>query len=42
MEVVFPRIPLYEGWGRPLRAETSVTGLELVAGHVPEGLVGSL
>ena len=41
MDVVFPKIPLYEGWGRPLRAETTVTGLELVAGHVPESLVGS-
>ena len=41
MEIVFPNIPLYEGWGKPLRTESHVEGLELVAGHVPEGLNGT-
>jgi carotenoid cleavage dioxygenase len=41
MEVVFPNIPLYQGWGRPLRAESTVRGLELIAGHPPEGLEGT-
>ncbi|WP_129790466.1 carotenoid oxygenase family protein [Sphingosinicella sp. CPCC 101087] len=41
MEIVFPKIPLYEGWGKPLRTESNVEGLELVEGHVPEGLNGT-
>lgn len=41
MEVVFPNIPLYEGWGRPLRAESTVRGLELIQGKLPEGIVGT-
>ena len=41
MEVTFPNIPLYEGWGRPLRVESTVRGLELIAGRLPEGLEGS-
>jgi carotenoid cleavage dioxygenase len=42
MEIQFPELPLYHGWGRPLRTESTVHGLELVAGHVPPGLEGSL
>lgn len=41
MEVVFPNIPLYEGWGRPMRSESTVRGLELIEGHLPEGLEGT-
>jgi carotenoid cleavage dioxygenase len=40
-EITFPNIPLYQGWGKPLRTESTVTGLELVEGHVPEGLNGT-
>jgi carotenoid cleavage dioxygenase len=41
MEITFPDIPLYEGWGRPLRVESTVRGLELISGHLPEGLEGA-
>lgn len=41
MEIVFPNIPLYEGWGKPLRTESTVEGLELVEGKVPEGIQGT-
>lgn len=41
METVFPDIPLYQGWGRPLRVESTVRGLELVQGKLPEGLEGA-
>ncbi len=41
MDVVFPDIPLYEGWGRPLRVESTVRGLELIEGKLPEGLEGA-
>jgi carotenoid cleavage dioxygenase-like enzyme len=41
VEITFPDIPLYEGWGKPLRSESSVDGLELVEGHLPEGLNGT-
>jgi carotenoid cleavage dioxygenase len=41
MEIVFQDIPLYQGWGKPMRAESTVEGLEVVHGHVPEGLIGT-
>lgn len=41
MGIHFQDLPLYAGWGRPLRTESNVEGLELVAGEVPAGLQGS-
>jgi carotenoid cleavage dioxygenase len=41
MEIQFPEIQLYQGWGKPLRTESTVDGLELVSGHVPEGMQGT-
>jgi carotenoid cleavage dioxygenase len=41
VDVVFPNIPLYEGWNRPLRAETTVRGLELIAGKLPSEIEGT-
>jgi carotenoid cleavage dioxygenase len=41
MEITFPNIPLYEGWGKPMRSESHIEGLELLAGHLPEGLEGT-
>jgi len=41
MEIQFPDIPLYQGWGRPLRTESTVEGLELVEGHVPPEIEGT-
>lgn len=41
MEIIFPDIPLYKGWGKPLRTESTVEGLELIEGKVPEGLLGT-
>ncbi len=41
MEITFPNITLYEGWGKPLRTESTVEGLELVEGKVPEGIQGT-
>jgi carotenoid cleavage dioxygenase len=41
MEIQFPELPLYQGWGKPLRAESDVVGLELVAGQVPPGMQGT-
>jgi len=41
MEITFPDIPLYEGWGKPLRTESTVDGLELIEGHVPAGIAGT-
>jgi carotenoid cleavage dioxygenase-like enzyme len=41
MEVTFPDIDLYKGWGHPMRSESDVEGLELVEGHLPEGLQGT-
>jgi carotenoid cleavage dioxygenase len=40
MEIQFPDLPLYAGWGKPLRAESDVQAMELVAGSVPTGLSG--
>ena len=41
MEIQFPEIALYEGWGRPLRVESSIEGLVLTEGHVPDGIDGT-
>ena len=41
MEITFPDIPLYEGWGKPMRTESTLEGLELVEGHVPAELNGT-
>ncbi|WP_126173549.1 carotenoid oxygenase family protein [Altericroceibacterium xinjiangense] len=41
MEVTFPQIALYEGWGKPMRSECTVEGLELIEGKVPEELNGT-
>lgn len=42
VEVVrFPDIPLYQGWGAPLRSETDARDLEVLFGAVPEGLNGA-
>ncbi len=42
MAVEFPDIPLYRGWGTPLRLESDVCDLPLVAGEVPRDLAGAL
>lgn len=41
MEIQFPELPLYRGWGKPLRVESSIDGLELLSGKTPEGLNGT-
>lgn len=41
MDIRFPEIPAYEGWGRPLRVESTVDGLELIHGQVPATLDGT-
>jgi carotenoid cleavage dioxygenase-like enzyme len=41
MEVQFPPLPLYQDWGRPLRCETTIEGLELIQGKVPAGIEGT-
>jgi len=40
--VRFPGIPLYQGWGEPMRAEIEIRGLELIQGEIPAGLEGAL
>lgn len=40
--VRFPDIPLYRGWGAPLRLESDVRDLEVVQGEVPAALNGTL
>ena len=42
MEIKFPNIPLYQGWGAPLRVESDLRDLELIHGQVPEDLNGTL
>ena len=43
VEVVrFPDIPLYQGWGAPLRSETEARDLEVISGAVPPELNGVL
>ena len=39
--VKFPKIPLYEGWGRPLRVESDAVAMEIVQGEIPAGLNGA-
>jgi len=42
MAAAFPDIPLYRGWGAPLRVESDIRDLELVQGEVPSELSGTL
>ena len=43
VEVVrFPDIPLYQGWGAPLRTESAIEDLECIQGAVPPELNGTL
>lgn len=42
MEVTFPDIPLYRGWGAPMRTESDIRDLELIMGSVPTDLNGTL
>jgi carotenoid cleavage dioxygenase-like enzyme len=42
MGTVFPDIPLYRGWGAPLRLESDIRDVEVVQGHVPRDLSGVL
>jgi carotenoid cleavage dioxygenase len=42
MEVTFPNIPLYQGWGTPMRVESDLRDLEIVHGSVPKDLNGGL
>ena len=41
-EIRFPDVPLYTGWGEPMRIESTIDGLELIEGAIPEGLEGTL
>jgi len=38
--IKFPDIPLYSGWGAPLRSETTARDIAVVQGEVPAGLQG--
>ena len=38
----FPDVPVYQGWGAPVRLESELRDLEMVAGSVPEDLNGTL
>ncbi len=40
--VRFPDIPLYQGWGAPMRCESEIEDLECIEGEVPAGLNGVL
>ena len=42
MEIQFPDIPLYKGWGHPYRVEATIRGLELIEGHLPPEIEGTL
>ena len=42
MTLPFPDLPLYRGWGAPLRVESDVHDLEVVQGEVPRNLTGTL
>jgi carotenoid cleavage dioxygenase-like enzyme len=42
MDTVFPDIPLYQGWGAPLRVESDIRDLRLAHGQVPRDLTGVL
>jgi carotenoid cleavage dioxygenase-like enzyme len=41
-ELRFPDLPLYRGWGRPMRVESDVSSLPLLQGSLPQGLVGTM
>jgi carotenoid cleavage dioxygenase-like enzyme len=38
----FPDNPLFQGWGDPLRSESSIDGLEVIEGAIPATLNGTL
>ena len=38
----FAEIDLFKGWGAPMRSETTIEGLEVTQGAIPEGLEGAL
>ena len=38
----FPDVELYRGWGEPMRTESTLRGLELTQGAIPDGLEGAL
>lgn len=38
----FPANPLFEGWGQPMRTESTIDALEIVQGEIPAGLEGTL
>ena len=40
--IQFPENPLFQGWGQPMRSETTIEGLEIIQGAIPEGLEGTL
>jgi carotenoid cleavage dioxygenase-like enzyme len=40
--VHFPDVELYRGWGEPMRTESTLRGLELIQGAIPDGLEGAL
>jgi len=42
MDVVFPDIPAYKGWGAPMRSESTIQDLEVISGSVPRDLNGTL
>jgi carotenoid cleavage dioxygenase len=42
MDVVFPDIPAYAGWGAPMRSESTLQDLELISGSVPRDIGGTL
>ena len=40
--VRFPDIPLYQGWGAPMRTESTLADLEVIEGAIPPELNGTL
>lgn len=42
MPVRFPDLPLYRGWGAPLRLESDIHDLEIIEGELPDDLTGTL
>jgi carotenoid cleavage dioxygenase-like enzyme len=40
--VRIPDIELFRGWGAPMRTESTIRGLELTQGAIPDGLEGAL
>lgn len=41
-QVRFARLPFWQGWGEPMRAEVRIRDLEVIDGTVPTDLTGSL